>query len=64
MSQQLWVVNYKSINIRSMNLKQAKEQGKLDQFINEYKHIKCDGSKFEKLFNCFAIHTNNDTLFY
>lgn len=31
-----------------MNLKQAKEQGKLDQFINEHKHIKCDGSKFEK----------------
>ena len=34
-----------------MNLKQAKEQGKLDQFINEHKHIKCDGSKFEKLLN-------------
>lgn len=34
-----------------MNLKQAKEQGKLDQFINEHKHIKCNGSKFEKLLN-------------
>jgi hypothetical protein len=34
-----------------MNLKQAKEEGKLDQFIKEQKHIKGDGAKFEKLIN-------------
>lgn len=34
-----------------MNLKQAKEQGKLDQFIDDHKSIKGDGIKLEKLIN-------------
>ncbi len=28
-----------------MNLKKAIQEDKIDQFINEHKHIKCNGSR-------------------